>query len=100
MLDQLTFEQMKQHVGSVFRADAGNGRVVDLKLVNAGKVMESEAAQLNRTAFSLYFAGPPDPFLQQSVYPLRHDAFSEPLDIFIVPVERTKDGFTYEAVFT
>ena len=99
MLDQLTFEKMKPHVGSVFRADVG-GRVVDLKLVDAGKVMESEAARLARTPFSLYFAGPPEPYLQQSIYPLRHEAFSEPLEIFMVPVERTKDGFTYEAVFT
>jgi hypothetical protein len=100
VLDQLTFEQMKGHVGTVFRAQAGDGKTIDLKLSDARKVTESDAARLRRTPFSLYFDGPPEPFLEQRIYRLQHDAFSEPLDIFLVPIKKAAAGFVYEAVFT
>jgi hypothetical protein len=100
LLDQLTFEQMKPHVGSTFQAEAGDGRTLDLKLTDARKVMESEAARLKRNPFSLYFDGPREPFLPQAIYRLRHEAFGEPLDIFLVPVAGNAAGYTYEAVFT
>lgn len=90
---------MKQLMGTVFKAETGE-RVVDLTLVDARKVMESAAARLPRNPFSLYFSGPGDAFLPQATYRLRHQAFGEPLDIFLVPVEGRADGFVYEAVFT
>jgi hypothetical protein len=100
LLDHLTFEQMEQHVGSVFHVDAGGGQTVDLKLVRAGKVMESEAARLPRQPFSLFFSGPRESYLPQRIYRLQHDGFAEPMDIFLVPVESNAGGFLYEAVFT
>lgn len=99
MLEHLTFDQMNQYVGSTFRAEAA-GRTIDLKLISAAKVMESEAARLRRTPFSLYFSGPGEIVLPQSIYHLRHEAFGEPLGIFLVPIKREGDGFIYEAVFT
>ncbi|MGZ8833737.1 MAG: DUF6916 family protein [Thermoanaerobaculia bacterium] len=99
MLEDLTFDQMNQYVGSTFRAETA-GRTIDLKLISAAKVMESEAARLRRTPFSLYFSGSGELFLPQSIYRLRHEAFSEPLDIFLVPIKREGDGVIYEAVFT
>ena len=98
MLDNLTYDQMQQHVGTVFHADAEE-TTVDLKLVRVGKVMESAAAHLPRHPFSLYFDGPQNVFLPQRIYRLRHDGLAEPLDIFLVPIARTASGFTYEAVF-
>ena len=62
--------------------------------------MESEAARLHRTPFSLYFSGSGEICLPQRIYRLRHEAFGEPLDIFLVPIKREGDGFIYEAVFT
>ncbi len=100
MLDQLTYEQMQGQVGSTFRVNAG-GQTVDFVLVRAGRVMESERARLKRTPFSLFFQGPPQPFLPQSMYGVRHPAFGdEELPIFFVPIAREADGFVYEAVFT
>jgi len=61
-------------------------------------VIESEAARLARTPFSLFFLAPV--LLPQQIYRLTHEGFAEPLDIFLVPSARDAGGFTYEAVFT
>jgi hypothetical protein len=60
--------------------------------------MESEAARLSRTAFSLFFLSPV--LLPQQIYRLTHDAFASPLDIFLVPIASDAAGYTHEAVFT
>ena len=60
--------------------------------------MESEAARLARTPFSLSFLTPVLP--PQQIYWLTHDGFAEPPGIFLVPIARDATGFTYEAVFT
>jgi hypothetical protein len=101
MLDQLTYETINPLVGSTFRLTATDGQIIDLTLTSAGKVMESEAAQLTRTAFSLFFSGPPAPHLPQGTYPMRHEVFGDEAEqIFLVPVARNQSGFVYEAVFT
>ena len=97
MLDKLTIESFTPHVGTSFRLHAGDRRI-ELRLTRAAKVMESEAARLTRTPFSLFFLAPV--LLPQQIYRLTHDGFPEPLDIFLVPVARGADGFTHEAVFT
>jgi hypothetical protein len=48
--------------------------------------------------FTLLFQGPPQNFLPQATYRLRHEQLGE-LDIFLVPVGQDKSGFHYEAVF-
>ena len=101
MLDQLTIESFEPHVGTSFwlhtTDDKGNHKI-EMRLVRAAKVMESEAARLDRNPFSLYFLGPLH--LPQQIYRLTHDAFAEPLDIFLVPVGKDTGGYAYEAVFT
>jgi hypothetical protein len=69
-----------------------------LRLTSAKKVMESEAARLKRNPFSLFFLAPL--LLQQQIFHLTHDAFAEPLDIFLVPIGQEPNGYSYEAVFT
>lgn len=97
MLDQLTIESFEPLVGTSFWLHE-NGHRVELRLTRAARVMESEAARLKRTAFSLFFLAPL--FVPQGVRHITHDAFPEPLDIFLVPVEKQGDSFTIEAVFT
>ena len=100
MLDQLTYEQMKEHIGETFRVTAGD-QTLDFVLLRALKVMESEAARLKRTPFSLHFQGPPDPYVPQQVLSVRHPQFGEEeLAIFFVPISREPAGYIYEAVFT
>jgi Domain of unknown function (DUF6916) len=97
MLDQLTIESFEPLVGTSFWLHE-NGHKVELRLTRAAKVMESEAARLQRTAFSLFFVAPV--LVPQRTYRLTHDAFAEPLDIFLVPVAKQGDAYTVEAVFT
>jgi len=97
MLDQLTIESFEPHVGTSFWL-RNNTQKIELRLTRAARVMESEAARLNRTAFSLYFLGPV--LLPQQIYRLMHDGFPQPLDLFLVPIGRDTAGFNYEAVFT
>ena len=97
MLDRLTIESFEPHVGTSFWLHAEN-RKIELRLTGAAKVMESEAARLTRVPFSLFFLAPV--LLPQRIYRLTHEAFAQPLDIFLVPIAREASGFTHEAVFT
>lgn len=97
MLDQLTIDTFEPLVGTSFWLHE-KGHKVELRLERAARVMESEAARLNRTAFSLFFLSPV--LLPQQIYNITHDAFAEPLDIFLVPVARQGTAYTVEAVFT
>ena len=96
MLDQLTIESFEPHVGTSFWLYDGPNKV-ELRLTRVTRVMESEAARLKRTPFSLYFSAAMH--LPQQIYRLTHEAFTEPLDIFLVPVGKESNGFIYEAVF-
>ena len=97
MLDQLTIESFEPHIGTSFWL-WNNAQKVELRLTRVARVMESEAARLHRSAFSLYFLGPV--LLPQQIYRLTHDGFPEPLDLFLVPIGKDAGGFNYEAVFT
>jgi hypothetical protein len=96
MLDQLTIESFEPLVGSSFWIQE-NGHRVELRLTRAARVMESEAARLKRTAFSLFFLSPI--LIPQKIYNVSHEAFAEPLGIFLVPVAKQGDAYTLEAVF-
>jgi hypothetical protein len=71
---------------------------MELRLTAAKKVMASEAARLKRSAFSLFFLAPL--LVPQQIYRVTHEAFPEPLDLFLVPIGQEPNGFSYEAVFT
>src|SRR5258708_8044916 len=97
MLDQLTIESFEPYVGSSFWL-RNNSQKIELRLTRAARVMESEAARLHRTAFSLYFLGPV--LLPQQIYRLTHDGFSQPLDLFLVPIAKEAGGLNPPAGFT
>ena len=99
MLEQLTIESFEPHVGSSFWVEYPNGAKVELRLVRAAKVMESEAAKLDRHPFSLFFAGPRSYLIRQQICHITHPDMGA-LDIFIVPVGQTAETYEYEAVFT
>ncbi|HYC92383.1 MAG TPA: hypothetical protein VEO54_24450 [Thermoanaerobaculia bacterium] len=99
MLAQLTVASFEPHVGSSFWVEFPAGGKVELRLTRVAKVMESEAARLDRHPFSLFFIGPKSYFLQQQTYHVTH-AVMEALDIFMVPVGQDAQTYQYEAVFT
>lgn len=92
-------ESFKPHVGTSFWAEFPNGAKVELRLVRTAKVMESEAANLERHPFSLFFIGPKSFLLKQHTYHVTHEQM-EPLDVFLVPVASHAETYEYEAVFT
>jgi hypothetical protein len=96
-MDEITIDTFMPLAGSDFEVEQPG---VVLRLERVAAVMESERAKLRSTPFSLFFRGPAKPHLPQHTYTFRHPAFSEPLQIFIVPVGRNNEGFDYEAVFT
>jgi|SRR5688500_1093140 len=100
LLDQWTFEMMEPLVGTSFWAYPEEGHKVELRVVRVAKVMESEAARLKRTAFSIFMVGPASYQIKQGTFAMTHDAFEEPFHMFIVPVEEGAEGYLYEAVFT
>ena len=99
VLESLTAESFEPHIGTSFWAEFTNGSKVELRLLHAAKVMESEAARLPRHPFSLFFAGPRSFLLKQHIYRLTHDVL-EPMEIFLVPVGEEAHRYLYEAVFT
>jgi hypothetical protein len=100
VLDQLTFETARELQGTSFWAYPESGHKVELRVTQVGKVMESEAARLKRTAFSVFLLGPSSYQMRQGTFAMTHDRFPEPFVMFIVPVEERPDGYLYEAVFT
>jgi hypothetical protein len=102
-LAELTLETAKTFEGTEFEVSLPDGGKVKLKL-NEALAFEmpkrpTRGSRLpKRTAFALYFLGPHDPVLPQSMYPFRSANVN--LDnLFIVPVGRDEEVTEYEAVF-
>ena len=91
MLAELRINIFKEQLDTIFDVvDAA----CSLTLVQIGIHAQTDKHE----AFSLFFDGPPTPFLPQRTYTLRQPALGE-VDMFLVPVGRKGDGFQYEAVF-
>ncbi|MBW3670497.1 MAG: hypothetical protein KY432_02360 [Acidobacteria bacterium] len=97
MLEKLTVDDFKPLTGEAFVLTEQG---IELQLERVMPVMESERARLSRQPFSLIFRGPSTPHLPQRIYSLEHRSFTEPLEIFLVPVGHSRDGLEYEAVFS
>jgi hypothetical protein len=100
MLDALTHESFRPHVGTDFAARLGPDATLRVTLIEVeatGPVPAGGAAR--RRPFSLIFRGPRAPVLPQRIYRLEHAAMG-PLEIFIVPIGPDAEGMRYQAVFT
>jgi Domain of unknown function (DUF6916) len=86
---------------SEFRLEALNGLVTDepvlrLRAINRHGLQPTAPRP---EPFSLVFAGPADPRLEQRVYRLRHPDLGA-FELFLVPIGYDpEDGLLYEAVF-
>jgi hypothetical protein len=94
MLAQLKPPMLAEHVGSAFDVLDDPARAFCLTLTQVVEHVKTERQEV----FSLFFHGPPDPFVQQGTHRLRHGGLGE-LELFLVPVGQDKDGFQYEAAF-
>jgi hypothetical protein len=52
-----------------------------------------------REPFSILFNTPGDTVLSQKIYRIEHDTLGT-FDLFLVPINKDKQGVQYEAVFT
>jgi hypothetical protein len=102
MLEHLTLDSFAPLIGQQFRLVLADGSTLDAVLERASEVPVSgwqpEANRPARKPFSLLFLGRSQAVLPQSIYRFQHETLGE-LEIFIVPVGRTAEGVTYEAVF-
>src|SRR2546426_5946773 len=94
----LTEQEFSQHVNTNFRLKLDTPQPIDLKLVEVKGYAKKAEEESGMERFSLFFTGPADVLLQQHLYPLAHEVMGE-MEIFLVPIGRTADGFRYEGVF-
>lgn len=97
-------------VGAAFHVATADGPVV-LRLTEvtplppprhrtgAGAVIPAAELPARAEPFSLLFIGPPDRLLPQATYRMSRAADATPLEVFIVPIAREREGFLYQAVF-
>ncbi|MBK9927333.1 MAG: hypothetical protein IPP66_18845 [Anaerolineales bacterium] len=83
-----------EHVGSTFEVVDVPPSPFELKMTRVVELSKTE----HNEAFSVFFLGPLDRFMTQGTRKLSHVHFGE-LEIFLVPVAKTNDGFEYEAAF-
>jgi hypothetical protein len=92
----LTFETFSDKVDQAFVLDEPDAPPIELKLIEAKPVKNYLNAA--RAPFSLLFTTQGDFILPQRLYRLRNEALGT-LTIFIVPIGRTGDTVTYQAIF-
>jgi hypothetical protein len=83
------------HVGDHFSVTEGD---IELTLDSARPAEAASRAASEAGAGSLLFRGPVQPPLPQGTHGIRHAEFGD-FALFVVPVGRDADGYTYEAVF-
>ena len=92
----LTAEEFSKHVNTKFRVLLD--QPVELELTEVKNYVAREDEESGMERFSIYFAGPSEPYLAQRVYQIEHEGMGS-FDLFLVPVSRDAKGFRYEAVF-
>jgi hypothetical protein len=92
----LTFETFSDKVDQAFVLDEPDAPPIELKLVEAKLVKNYLNAA--RAPFSLLFTTQGDFVLPQRQYRLRNEALGT-LTIFIVPIGKTGDTVTYQAIY-
>lgn len=94
----LSAELFQPHVGTAFSVLQEPGQIPNPQFTLRLNEVTTPAARPGQQAFSLFFTGDASFTLQQGTYFLQHDALPEQA-IFLVPVERSADGFRYQACF-
>lgn len=92
----LTFETFSDKVDQAFVLDEAGAPPIELKLIEAKLVKNYLNAA--RAPFSLLFTTQGDLVLPQRQYRLRNAALGT-LTIFIVPIGKSGDTVTYQAIF-
>ena len=97
MLETLTHEDFRPHVGETFTATDEDGG--DHELALTGVEVHEGPDDGKRAPFSLLFSGSADGHLTQQTVQLRHAEMGE-FPLFVVPLGPGDAGMRYQAVFT
>jgi hypothetical protein len=83
-----------EQVGSTFEVMDVPPSTFELKMTRVVEHAKSDRQE----AFSVFFVGPAERFMQQGIRKIRHAQLGE-MEVFLVPVAKTGEGFEYEAAF-
>lgn len=98
MLDTVTIDTFKPHLGEIFRVIVGDEQMrVKLTEVSPWGPLASKGRP--RVPFSLLFHTVPEAVVPQAIYRVESDTM-EPMELFLVPLGPDERGMRYEAVFT
>lgn len=98
MPTKLTEKAFAENLNTKFRVRLDAPVPIELELVEVKSYAAGSNEQGGMERFSLYLRGPADIHLPQHIYTLEHERMGT-FDLFIVPVARDQNGYTYEVVF-
>ncbi len=93
-MDHLTHQAFLERLDDEFRLHAEGMEPVELTLTQVGDLKKTKSQEI----FSIVFRGPSGAVLPQRIYRLEHETMGA-FDLFLVPIEKNKEGIFYEAVF-
>jgi hypothetical protein len=99
MLDALTIDTFKPHLGEIFRVTVDEERQMLVKLTEVSAWGPGASKGRPRVPFSLVFHTVPEAVVPQAIYRVESDTM-EPMELFLVPLGPDERGMRYEAVFT
>lgn len=94
IVEVLSYKAFHENLNSAFNIVLTSDVRIGLTLTEISENMVSPVQE----RFSITLAGPANPFFPQALYKFEHAKMGE-FEMFIVPVGRDSDGFTYEAVY-
>jgi hypothetical protein len=93
-----THAEFAANLNTTFQLKIDSPQPIELKLIEV-KAHQSEVhPRSDMERFSVFFVGPGEFFLPQSIYTLQHDKMGE-FDIFLVAISNESDGYHYEATY-
>lgn len=105
MLDQLTYDDFKDHCGKTFDLHGSGGRVA-ITLLDARLSPYLRTSLVRRHPFAILFAAPREPALGSALYTIAHPERGLLEGVFLSPVlpppedaEKTRHVRFYEAIF-
>jgi hypothetical protein len=93
-----TQAEFEANLNTRFLIKTDSPQPIELKLIEVSHHQSDVHPRPDMERFSVFFSGPVDVFLPQSLYSLSHEKMGE-FDIFLVPIARESDGYRYEAIY-
>jgi hypothetical protein len=93
-----TQAEFAANLNSTFRVKADASQPIELKLIEVKGHQSELHPRPDMERFSVFFVGPEDYFLPQSMYSLTHEEMGD-FDVFLVPLGKEADGYHYEAIY-